>query len=104
MKEPLTLAQAKDEVAKELSLFTGSEEAHGSIFTDRIATIMESYHQSFIDSLRGKIEALYEETKAEKQRWKDKNIPELFATCSGQLSAYAEIITLLNETSGETGK
>jgi hypothetical protein len=101
MKEPLTLAQAEDEVTKlhgYKSFIDGVRQrmlttSHLTV-TELINQAAELYRQSFIDSLRGKIEAIANQLS-------DEMVDE---TELGEFYAYSKVLRLLNETSGETGK
>lgn len=94
MKEPLTLQPIKlwkenteeDYISTPISVLRYITALEGIIETDR---------QSFIDSLRGKIEA---------QKAIVENSSASFVYRDAYNDGLDKILTLLNETSGETGK
>ena len=97
MKEPLTFQQAKDEVARNYGY-------HNWQYLRADINIPEHFideiHRCFIDSLRGKIEEMITKHDAMMDSLVLEDLTGPLAFRGGM----DKILTLLNETSGETGK
>jgi len=109
MKEPLTLQQSKDEAAQKYSEGIANDYEEQVITKGQLKLYAKKdfkagfeYRQSFIDSLRGKIEAERNKMISTMQTL-EPDSREFYKREDG-VFVCDEILNLLNETIGETGK